>query len=105
MRNQMIAKLDLSGWLCALGWQSYVPGAGNICGSAIQGFAVVANSSYVPKKWQLVLLTIFISSFPILFNIFLARELPGIERAVFPPFPPSFLPFFFLLLGLGPLSS
>src|SRR5437764_12888015 len=99
MPNQMIAKLDLSGWLCALGWQSYVPGAANICGSAIQGFAVVANSSYVPKKWQLVLLTIFIASFAILFNIFLARRLPGIEGAVFTLYAFTFVALFIILLA------
>jgi choline transport protein len=101
----MIAKQDLSGWLCALGWQSYVPGAGNICGSAIQGFAVVANSSYVPKTWQLVLLTIFICSFAILFNIFLARRLPGIEGAVFTLYALTFVALFIILLAMGPRSS
>jgi choline transport protein len=95
----------LVGWLCALGWQSYVPGAGNICGSAIQGFAVVANSSYVPKTWQLVLLTIFICSFAILFNIFLARRLPGIEAAVFTTYILCFVAFFIVLLAMGPRSS
>jgi choline transport protein len=96
---------DPPGWLCALGWQSYVPGAGNICASAIQGFAVVANSSYVPKSWQLVLLTIFICSFAILFNIFLARRLPGIEAAVFTTYALAFFAFFIVLLAMGPRSS
>jgi len=95
----------LVGWLCALGWQSYVPGAGNICGSAIQGFAVVANSSYVPQTWQLVLLTILVCSFAILFNIFLARRLPGIEAAVFTIYGLSFVAFFIVLLAMGPRSS
>ena len=105
MRAQQLLIPDLSGWLCALGWQSYVPGAGNICGSAIQGFAVVANSSYVPRTWQLVLLTIFICSFAILFNIFLARRLPGIEAAVFTLYALAFVAFFIVLLVMGPRSS
>ena len=82
-----------------------MPGAGNICGSAIQGFAVVANSSYVPQTWQLVLLTILVCSFAILFNIFLARRLPGIEAAVFTIYALSFVAFFIVLLAMGPRSS
>jgi amino acid transporter len=82
-----------------------VPGAGNICASAIQGFAVVANSSYVPKAWQLVLLTVLICSFAILFNIFLASRLPGIEAAVFVMYSLGFVAFFIILLVMGPRSS
>jgi choline transport protein len=53
----------------------------------------------------LVLLTIFICSFAILFNIFLARRLPGIEAAVFTAYILCFVAFFIVLLAMGPRSS
>ena len=91
--------------MCALGWQSYVPGAANIGASAIQGFAVVASDSYVPESWHVVLLTILLSSFAILFNVYLARRLPGIEAAVFTLYILAFVAFFIILLAMGPRSG
>lgn len=96
---------DLVGWMCALAWQSYVPGAANICASALQALAVVATGTYVPEAWHLVLMTILICSFAILFNIFLARKLPGIEAAVFTLYILGFIAFFIVLLAMGSRSS
>ncbi|KAA6408426.1 MAG: amino acid transporter [Lasallia pustulata] len=93
------------GWMCALGWQSYVPGAANICASIIVGFAVVSNDSYVPHNWHIVTLTVLICSFAIVFNVFLARKLPGIEAAVFTMYILAFVAFFVVFLALGPRSS
>ncbi|KAJ9667320.1 hypothetical protein H2201_002521 [Coniosporium apollinis] len=93
------------GWMCALGWQSYVPGAANICASSLQALVVVASDSYVPQTWHLVLLTILFCSFAILFNIFLARRLPGIEAGVFTFYVLGFIAFFIILLAMGDRSS
>jgi len=59
----------------------------------------------VPKAWQLVLLTVLVCSFAIIFNIFLARRLPGIEAAVFVMYSLGFVAFFIILLAMGPRSS
>ncbi len=91
--------------MCALGWQSYVPAASYVCASAIQGFAVVASDSYVPKSWHLALLSILICSFAIVFNVFLAKRLPGIEAAVFTLYVLAFVAFFIILLSMGPRSG
>lgn len=91
--------------MCALGWQSYVPGAANVGASAVQGFAVVASTSYVPKSWHVAVLTVAICSSAIIFNVFLAKKLPGIEGAVFVFFALAFVSFFVVLLALGPRSS
>lgn len=91
--------------MCALGWQSYVPAAANVCASAIQGFAVVASDSYVPKSWHVALLTILICSFAVVFNVYLARRLPGIEAAVFTLYALAFVAFFIILLAMGSRSS
>lgn len=91
--------------MCTLGWQSYGPGAANIGASAIQGLAVVASDSYNPQPWHVVLLTILFISFAILFNVFLARRLPGIEAAVFTLYILTFIAFFIILLTMGPRSS
>lgn len=91
--------------MCALGWQSYVPGASNICASALQALAVVASDAYVPKPWHVVLLTIFICSSAILFNTVFARRLPIIEAAVFTLYVLACVAFLVVLLALGPHSS
>lgn len=95
----------LLGWMCALGWQSYVPGASNVGATAIQGFAIVASDTYVPQAWHVVLLTILICSCAILFNVFLAKRLPGIEAAVFTLYVLAFVAFFIILLAMGPRSG
>ena len=97
--------LSSLGWMCALGWQSYVPGASNVGASAIQGFAVVASDTYVPEAWHIALLTIVICTSAILFNVYLARRLPGIEAAVFTIYVLAFVAFFIILLAMGPRSG
>lgn len=91
--------------MCALGWQSYVPAASNVCASVIVGFAVVASDTYVPQAWHVVLLTILICTFAILFNVYLARRLPGIEAAVFTLYMLAFVAFFIILLAMGERSG
>jgi choline transport protein len=91
--------------MCALGWQSFVPGASNVGASAIQSFAIVASPSYVPRTWHIALLTILICSCAILFNVFLARKLPGIEAAVFTIYILAFVAFFTVFLGMGSRST
>jgi choline transport protein len=91
--------------MCTLGWQSYGPGAANIGASAIQGFAVVASDTYVSRSWHVVLLTILFCTFAVLFNIYLARKLPGIEAAVFTLYMLTFVAFFIILLAMGPRSG
>lgn len=91
--------------MCALGWQSYVPAASNVCATALQGFAVVASDSYVPETWHVALLTILVCSFAILFNVYLARKLPGIEAAVFTLYALAFVAFFIILLAMGSRSG
>ena len=97
--------LSLSGWMCALGWQSFVPGAANVGASILVGFAVVANDSYVPQNWHIVTLTILICSFAIIFNVFLARKLPGIEATVFLMYILTFVAVFIVFIAMGPRSS
>jgi Amino acid permease len=91
--------------MCALGWQSFVPGASNVGASQIQAFAVLASDSYVPKPWHIATLTVLICSCAILFNVFLARKLPGIEAAVFTLYILAFIAFFIILLAMGPRSG
>src|SRR6266498_5276895 len=91
--------------MCALGWQSFVPGAANVGAAAIQGFAVVASDSYVPKAYHVATLTIAICTAAVIFNVFLARKLPGIEAAVFTLYMLAFIAFFIVLLAMGPRSS
>jgi choline transport protein len=91
--------------MCALGWQSYVPGAANVGATALQGLGVVASGNYVPKAYQTVLLTILFCIFAPLFNTLLARRLPGIEGLVFALYMLAFIAFLVVLVGMGPRSS
>ena len=95
----------MPGWMCALGWQSYVPGASNVGASAIQAFAVVASDTYKPEPYHVALLTILLCTFAIGFNVYLARKLPGIEAVVFTLYLLAFVAFFIILLTLGSRSG
>ncbi|KAF2395912.1 amino acid transporter [Trichodelitschia bisporula] len=89
------------GWMCALGWQSYVPGAANVGATTLQGLGVVANSAYVPKAYQTVLLTILICTLAPVFNTLLARKLPVIEGCVFALYIVAFFVFLIVLVAMG----
>jgi choline transport protein len=93
------------GWMCALGWQSYVPGAANVGATTLQGLGVVASGSYVPKPYQTVLLTILFCFSAPLFNTVLARRLPGIEGLIFTIYIFAFIAFLVILVTMGPRSS
>jgi choline transport protein len=91
--------------MCALGWQSTVPGSAHVCSLAIQGFAVVASDSYEPKNWHVALLTVIICSSAIIFNVFLARKLPEIEFVVMILYFLAFSVFIIVLTTMGTRSS
>jgi choline transport protein len=93
------------GWLCALGWQSAVAGPANVGASIAVGFAVVANSSYVPQNWHIVALTILIISWATIFNVFFARKLPAIEAAAFTLYVLVFFAFVIVMFAVGPRSG
>lgn len=69
----------LMGWLCVLGWQTGPASTAYVTGTNIQGLLVLNYPEYVAEKWHGTLLTIAISAFSVIFNIFLARKLPLIE--------------------------
>ena len=91
--------------MCALGWQSYVPGAANVGATTLQGLGAIASGTYIPQAYQTVLLTILICAFAPLFNTFLARRLPGVEGAVCLFYILAFLAVFITFLVTGPRSS
>jgi choline transport protein len=91
--------------MCALGWQSFVPGAANVGATTLQGLGVVASGSYTPKAYQTVLLTILFCVAAPLFNTLLAKKLPSIESGVFILYIIAFLAFLVVLVAMGPRSS
>src|SRR5205085_2090015 len=86
-------------------WQSFVPGAANVGASVVQAFAVVASDSYVPKPFHVATLTIAFCTFAAFFNVFVARQLPGVEAAVCAMYFLAFIAFFIVLLAMGERSS
>ena len=85
-----------------VGWAAFGAGASSIAASAILGLAVVASDSYILKTWHITLLTILICTCAIIFNIFLAKQLPGIEAAVCTLYILVFVADFIILLTMGP---
>lgn len=96
---------DIKGWMCALGWQSYVPGAANVGATALQGIGVIANRNYRPQAWHTVLITILFCLIAPLFNTVLARRLAIIEGIIFLLYLVAFLVFVIVLLTKGTKSS
>lgn len=65
----------------------------------------MASDSYKPRAFHVALLTIAICTFAVVFNVFLARKLPGIEATVFTLYMLAFIAFFIVLFAMGPRSS
>src|ERR1700674_4486863 len=72
----------LLGWLCAIGWQVYLAGDCFMVGTIIQGLRALNIADYEWKNWHGTLLTIAVVAFSIVFNTFLAMQLPLIEGTV-----------------------
>lgn len=91
--------------MCALGWQSFVPGSAEIGATTLQALGVIADESYIPKAYQTVLLTIMICCLAPLFNIALAKKLPLVEGSVFLFYMMTFFAMIVTLAVTGPRSS
>lgn len=72
----------LMGWLCVLGWQASAAAVAFQVGTQLQGLLVLNYPSYTYESWHGTLLTICVSLFSVLFNTFLATELPVVEGIV-----------------------
>lgn len=70
------------GWLCILGWQANAAAATFMGATQIQALLVLNYPDYVYEAWHGTLLTVAVSSFALLFNTVLARELPLAEGIV-----------------------
>ncbi|PYI03375.1 amino acid permease [Aspergillus sclerotiicarbonarius CBS 121057] len=72
----------ITGWLCATGWQCAIVSIAYLAGTIIQGLIVLNNPTYVFERWHGTLLVIAITAFSILFNTFLAKNLPMVEGLI-----------------------
>ncbi|WPH04602.1 GABA-specific permease [Acrodontium crateriforme] len=72
----------LSGWLAALGWQTFVAGSGYATAVKLISLVSIANPDYHHETWHNTLLTIAVGIFAILFNTFGAKHLPFLEGCV-----------------------
>ncbi|KAK4497668.1 hypothetical protein PRZ48_010321 [Zasmidium cellare] len=69
----------ITGWLIALGWQTWLAGTSFMAATAIQGLISLNMPSYTWDGWRGTLLVIGIVVFSVLFNTVLAARLPFIE--------------------------
>ncbi|KAL4888025.1 amino acid permease-domain-containing protein [Aspergillus ambiguus] len=72
----------ITGWLCAMGWQCAIVSIAFLVGTIIQGLIVLNHASYEFQTWHGTLLVIAITTFSILFNTFLAKNLPMVEALI-----------------------
>ncbi|KAF9890910.1 hypothetical protein FE257_005486 [Aspergillus nanangensis] len=72
----------ITGWLCAMGWQCAIVSIAFLAGTIIQGLIVLNDSSYEFQRWHGTLLVVAITTFSILFNTFLAKNLPMVEALI-----------------------
>ncbi|KAL3452446.1 amino acid/polyamine transporter I [Aspergillus insuetus] len=72
----------ITGWLTAIGWQCAIVSIAMLAGTIIQGLIVLNDVNYVFEAWHGTLLVIAITTFSILFNTFLAKNLPMVEALI-----------------------
>lgn len=65
-----------------VGWQAIVASGGYLSASLIQGLMVMNNASYVPQRWQLVLLYWAMIGFSIIVNTLISSLLPKVESVI-----------------------
>jgi len=71
-----------TGWICVLGWQSNITSVAFIAASQIQSLIAIFDSSYAFENWQGTLLIIAIGCISVIFNSYLARQLPTVENVI-----------------------
>ncbi|KAL4803705.1 amino acid/polyamine transporter I [Aspergillus unguis] len=72
----------ITGWLTAIGWQCAIVTIAMLAGTIIQGLIVLNNPGYDFERWHGTLLVVAITTFSILFNTFLAKNLPMVEALI-----------------------
>ncbi|EIT76249.1 amino acid transporter [Aspergillus oryzae 100-8] len=82
VRSSQIPELTTLGWLCAMGWQCAIVSIAFLAGTIIQGLIVLNDSTYDFQRWHGTLFIIAITTFSILFNTFLAKNLPMVEGLI-----------------------
>ncbi|KAK0261593.1 hypothetical protein LTR35_017846 [Friedmanniomyces endolithicus] len=68
-----------TGWLCAIGWQTFLASVCFLVGTIIQGLIALNDDTYGYERWHGTLLTIAVICFAIVFNTLLAGKLPLTE--------------------------
>ncbi|KAJ6127327.1 hypothetical protein N7523_002939 [Penicillium sp. IBT 18751x] len=72
----------MTGWLSAMGWQCAIVSIAYLAGTIIQGLIVLNRPDYDFQRWHGTMLVIAISTFSIIFNTFLAKNLPFVEGLI-----------------------
>ncbi|CAG8045893.1 unnamed protein product [Penicillium salamii] len=72
----------ITGWLSAMGWQCAIVSIAYLAGTIIQGLVVLNQPDYDFQRWHGTMLVIAISTFSIIFNTFLAKNLPFVEGLI-----------------------
>ena len=72
----------ITGWLTAIGWQTYLASVCFLVGTIMQGLIALNVPDYSYHRWHGTLLTIAVVVFTIVFNTSLASRLPLLEGCV-----------------------
>lgn len=65
-----------------MGWQCAIVSIAYLAGTIIQGLIVLNRPDYDFQRWHGTMLVIAISTFSIIFNTFLAKNLPFVEGLI-----------------------
>lgn len=93
------------GYLVATGWQLSICSTAFPAGTIIQGLLVLNQPKYTYEQWHGTLLFIAVAVLAILFNIFLAKRLPLVERVLLVIYIIGFFAIIIPIWTLAPLSS
>ncbi|KAF2008017.1 putative GABA transporter [Amniculicola lignicola CBS 123094] len=72
----------ITGWQSVIAWQASAASAGYLTATTLQGLVINSQSSYIPQRWHGTLLVFAVMVICLLFNTFLAKQLPKVESAI-----------------------
>ncbi|KAF2832742.1 amino acid transporter-like protein [Ophiobolus disseminans] len=72
----------ITGWQSVIAWQALCASAAYLTATSLQGLIINSQNSYTPRRWHGTLLVFAIISVCLVFNTFLAKQLPRVETTV-----------------------
>lgn len=95
----------IQGWITVGTWVGNVAQAAFLLGTSVQGLLILNDDTYIPQRWQGVLLVWAILTVPLFVNVFARKLLPTIEMFGGIAHVVTFITWIVVLVTLAPRSS